>query len=187
MTPQEVLEYIIENVPVFEEAEIIGEGVAFHYTSHADKIEDAQGFLGVGLGPEIERTASHEHLALLNASGSPLWADGHIPEGKYWKNDNIRNAYERLQKKTGIGKPLKSLKKTSASLIRGNGEFTGLESLFLGHAPQSMADRHYAAIPQDLLDRAINWLREQYRLPEMADALKLRDRKPPKRSKPKCV
>ena len=134
-----------------------------------------------------ERTASHEHLALLNASGSPLWADGHTPEGKYWKNDNIRNAYERLQKKTGIGKPLKSLKKTSASLIRGNSEFTGLESLFLGHAPQSMADRHYAAIPQQLLDSAISWLREQYRLPELADVLKPRDRRQPERSEPKCV
>ena len=37
-------------------------------------------------------------------------------------------------------------------------EFTCLESLFLGHAPQSIADRHYAQVPQELLDDAVTWL-----------------------------
>ena len=52
----------------------------------------------------------------------------------------------------------------SATLIRGNQKYTSLESLFLGHAPQSMSDRHYAVAPQALLDEAIVWLGGEYGL-----------------------
>ena len=85
-------------------------------------------------------------------------------DGKYKKTDGIKNAFHRLNQTTDINKPLKSLKKTSATLIRGNQKYASLESLFLGHAPQSMADKHYAAAPQELLDEAITWLGEQYGL-----------------------
>jgi integrase len=101
---------------------------------------------------------------LLNNVGGNLWSEELQPNGKLKKNDNIRNAFARLTKKTKINKPLKSLKKTSATLIRGNAKYTSLESLFLGHAPQSMADKHYAAIPQELLDEAITWLGGEYGL-----------------------
>jgi hypothetical protein len=77
---------------------------------------------------------------------------------KYRKTDNVKNAFDRLKATTGIKKPMKSLKKTSASLIRNNENFASLESLFLGHAPQSMSDKHYAQVPQGLLDRAMEWL-----------------------------
>jgi integrase len=80
------------------------------------------------------------------------------------KTDNIGDAFHRLNQKTKINKPLKSLKKTSATLIRGNEKYASLESLYLGHAPQSMADKHYAAAPQELLDEAISWLGEEYGL-----------------------
>jgi len=56
---------------------------------------------------------------------------------------------------------LKSLKKTSATLIRGNEKYASLESLFLSHAPQSMAHRHYTKLPQELLDEAVTWLGEE--------------------------
>ena len=68
--------------------------------------------------------------------------------------------------KASIDKPLKSLKKTSASLLRGHKEFSGLESLFLGHAPRGMSDRHYAQVPQELLDQAVQWLGTEYGLVE---------------------
>ena len=78
------------------------------------------------------------------------------------KNDNVRNAFHRLQQKTGINKPLKSLKKTSASLIRNNSNYASLEGLFLGHAPQSMSEKHYTVAPQTLLDEAIVWLGTEF-------------------------
>ena len=98
-------------------------------------------------------------------SGKPLWHEAVDDEGKLTKTDNVKSAFARLQKKTKINKPLKSLKKTSASLIRDHEKFGSLETLFLGHAPQTMADKHYARAPQALLDEAIGWLRGQYGLP----------------------
>ena len=99
---------------------------------------------------------------LLNENGRPLWYEEVGEGGKLKKNDNVKSAFDRLKRKTKITKPMKSLKKTSASLIRANERFASLESLFLGHAPQSMSDRHYTEVPQTLFDEAIKWLGDQY-------------------------
>jgi len=112
-----------------------------------------------------ERSDNDSERVLLNESGKPLWHESVDDDGKLTKMDNVRSAFARLQKKTKINKPLKSLKKTSASLIRSHEGYASLESLFLGHAAQSMSDRHYAQAPQTLLDEAVNWLRGQYGLP----------------------
>jgi len=103
-------------------------------------------------------------LALLNSNGSPLWTERYGENGKYSKTDNIKNAFDRLKKELKINKPLKSFKKSSATKLRGNERFNGLEDLFLGHAPQKMSDKHYTAVPLQLLDTAISWLAEQYKL-----------------------
>jgi len=108
-----------------------------------------------------ERATDSTGLVILNANGGPIWTEENTNEGKYKKNDNVKNAFSRLRKGLKIAKPLKSLKKTSATLIRGNERFSALASLFLGHAPQSMADKHYTQVPQDLLDQAIQWLGQE--------------------------
>ena len=102
-------------------------------------------------------------LALLNERGEPLWTVEISADGKMKKNDNIRTAFERLKKKTKIKKPLKSLKKTSATMLRNNERFASLERVFLGHAPQSMSDKHYTLPPQDLLDKAVAWLGTEFK------------------------
>ena len=134
-----------------------------------------------------ERDANSQDRVLVNSNGGPLWSEETTADGKYKKNDNVKNAFERLRtvkeikeplkarKKTStrkveravkatIDKPLKSLKKTSASLLRDNAQFASLEGLFLGHAPQSMSDKHYTKVPQKLLDQAVQWLGEEYGL-----------------------
>lgn len=111
-----------------------------------------------------ERAAESEDRVLLNTTGSPLWSEEITDEGKYLKNDNIKNAFDRLRTKTKITKPLKSFKKTSASLLRDNEKYSGLAGLFLGHAPQTMSDKHYTQVPQGLLDQAIEWLGMEYGL-----------------------
>lgn len=108
-----------------------------------------------------ERSDSTERV-LLNSSGEPIWQENLGAAAKYQKNDNVKNAFDRLRKKVGVAKPLKSLKKTSATLLRGNEKFQGLQGVFLGHAPQSMSDRHYTQVPQGLLDQALTWLAAQY-------------------------
>jgi len=62
---------------------------------------------------------------------------------------------------------MKKLKKTSASIVRNNRHYQGLESLFLGHAPASVADRHYTTVPQELLDEAIVWLGQELKIDEV--------------------
>jgi integrase len=111
---------------------------------------------------EKHRSRQSTGRVLLNARGEPLWQEQFDANGKYQKLDNVRNAFDRLRKKTSIDKPFKCLKKTSASLLRESEQFNSVVDLFLGHAPQKMSERHYAADPQQLLDSAIGWLRDHY-------------------------
>lgn len=99
---------------------------------------------------------------LLNKNSGPLVDRGIKATGETYCNDAIKNAYNRLKKKTKIDKPMKLFRKTSASLIRGQAEFRGLEDLFLGLSPTSISDRHYAKPPEQLLADAIDWLWTQY-------------------------
>ena len=57
--------------------------------------------------------------------------------------------------------PHKMLRKASATVIR-NSEFSSMVEHFLGHSPESMADRHYASIQQDRFDAACLHLREHW-------------------------
>ncbi|MCE9554759.1 MAG: tyrosine-type recombinase/integrase [Planctomycetes bacterium] len=109
-----------------------------------------------------EQSAIGRGRVLLNSSGEPLWLESVGVDGQQKKNDNIRNAFERLRTKLGIDKSLRSLRKTSASLIRGHRDYRGLEDLFLGHAPRKISDRHYTVPPEELLGQATNWLRQEY-------------------------
>ena len=109
-----------------------------------------------------ERARNSTARVLLNGNGHPLWEDDLRDDGTYTKNDNIKSAFDRLRNKTGITKPLKALRKTSATRLRANSKYASVRDLFLGHAPSSIADRHYADAPQRLLDEAIEWLGVQY-------------------------
>lgn len=64
-------------------------------------------------------------------------------------------------------KQLKYLRKTGSSKLRSDSRFRSLDSLYLGHAWATMADKHYnvfdgAAYPP--LDEAIEWLGKEFRL-----------------------
>jgi integrase len=141
-----------------------------------------------------ERDAASKDRVLVNTNGGPIWSEEITEDGKYRKTDNVKNAFDRVRtvkkveepskarKKTSakkaeravkatIEKPLRSLKKTSASLLRNSGQFSSLRGLFLGHAPQTMADRHYTDVPQGLLDQAIQWLGSEYGLSEQQEAV----------------
>ena len=119
--------------------------------------------VGYALWPETLRLLKQEtseegsEAVLLNENGEKIWQDK-IVNAKYRKNDNVKSAFARLCKKTKIKKPLKSLKKTSATLLRGNPQYATVEHLFLGHAAGTIAHKHYSQAPQKLLDDAIEWL-----------------------------
>jgi integrase len=110
----------------------------------------------------LERSRASEGRVLGNVNGLAICVQEYGADGKFKKTDNVKNAFDRLRTKVGIKKTLKSFKKTSASLLRGEERFQNLEDLFLGHAPQKISDRHYTQVPGQLLDRAILWLETQY-------------------------
>ena len=83
-------------------------------------------------------------------------------EGELKKIDNVASAFARLKRKTGIKKSPKYLRKTSATLLKSNKDYRGLDVLFLGHAPATVAERHYTQAPQQLLNDALAWLGQQY-------------------------
>lgn len=57
MKATKIAEYIAKNIPTFRDVEIIGPGVAYHYSRHADEI-NAHGFLGAALSPNLDFTQS---------------------------------------------------------------------------------------------------------------------------------
>lgn len=115
-----------------------------------------------------ERSSVSTERVLTNANGSPICTEQIGEDGKFKKTDNVKNAFERLRKKAGIKKPLKSFKKTSASLLKDDERFQSLEDLFLGHAPKKMSDKHYTEVPGKLLDRGIAWLETQYKITSLS-------------------
>jgi integrase len=97
---------------------------------------------------------------LLTESGRPF-VRNEMANGKVRRADGFTSNYKHLQRRLGFPKPLKQLRKTSASLLESHPVYGRLTSLFLGHAPATMREKHYAAPPQALLDEAIKWLGKQ--------------------------
>lgn len=109
-----------------------------------------------------QERSSDAATVLVNHEGTPLKVETLDDDGKLKKIDNVASAFSRLKRKKGIKKPLKYFRKTSASLLKSNKEYRGLEVLFLGHAPATVADRHYTQAPQQQLNEALGWLGKQY-------------------------
>ena len=109
----------------------------------------------------------HGERVLRNEDGGPLKVE-ELRDGKIAKIDNIAVAYHRLyvklkkNKLLKTKKPLKLLRKTSPSLLQKNPAFAHCAAHFLGHAPRSIADKHYVTIDQPTFDKAVLWLGEQY-------------------------
>ncbi len=111
--------------------------------------------------------SDHPELVLTNRNGSPLLVQ-RIVEGKVKKTDNIRSAYRRLVAKLAngdppvkIAKPMKHLRKTAASKLGEHPEYARYAQHFLGHAPATVADRHYVRPSQEQFDKALQWLRRE--------------------------
>ena len=100
---------------------------------------------------------------LVNSNGKPLWSEN-IETGK---SDNITNAFKRLITKLCKNDPdlagiaYYQLRRTSATLIYGEPEYRALNGLWLGHAPQSVADVSYNVREDTMLDRCLEWLRDR--------------------------
>lgn len=110
--------------------------------------------------------SSDDKRVLLNANGKPLRNRQIRENGTTTNFDNIRMAYDRLTKKLKQkkAKTLKHIRKTSASILESHETFGRYAQHFLGHAPQSITQKHYVKPSDDLFDKAVEWLGEQYQV-----------------------
>lgn len=100
-----------------------------------------------------EYKSSNPDRFLVTKSGRP-WVD---KNGK--DTDSIRTQFKYLQAEVGITKSLRSFRKTSANRLGKRPEFIACQQYFLGHAPGTVAQRHYVEqADQSIFDQAVDWL-----------------------------
>lgn len=56
MSAEELKIFISENIPTFQNIKIIENRVAYHYTSHYDKLVNSGKFLGAPINKELDKT-----------------------------------------------------------------------------------------------------------------------------------
>jgi integrase len=103
---------------------------------------------------------------LVNQRGKPLWYE-YVTNGKPSKHDSVSRDYQRFiteLRENNSDIPdftYYALRRTTASLIKNEPKFRTLNELWLGHAPRSMADKHYNADDDTILDDCLLWLHDK--------------------------
>jgi integrase len=100
-------------------------------------------------------------LALTTNTGR-TWVEETIVNGMLKSRDGIQSNFRHLQKRLHIDKPLKVFRKTSASMLDTHSSYGRYAQHFLGHAPDSVAARHYVTPSQAQFEDAVQWLGEQF-------------------------
>jgi integrase len=100
---------------------------------------------------------------LVNSNGKPLWYE-YVADGKSSRSNNISTDFKRLLDKlrkddSTVPKiTYYQFRRTSASLIYNEHKYRMYNELWLAHSPRSVADRHYNALDDTILDDCIDWL-----------------------------
>lgn len=108
-----------------------------------------------------ECRSDHSTLVLVNESGLPLVEESD-KEGKWKRRNNIKSEFFRLQHRTmklsaKERKPLKSLRKTGATMLE-QSVYGRFAEHYLGEAPSTIASKHYVHKNGPEFDEAIKWL-----------------------------
>ena len=99
---------------------------------------------------------------LVSEENNPLAVVELSDDGKLRRWDCVAQAFKYLRASMSIKHPFKVLRKTSATMLAGSRDFCSVAELFLGHAPKTIADKHYADAPQKILDDGLDWMAGQY-------------------------
>jgi integrase len=108
----------------------------------------------------LKEHRSGKERVLLTKGGKP-YTQRRLVGDKVKAVDSWGWMLRKLKNRCGVNKPLKLLRKTTATLLESHETYGRCTSLYLGHVPRSMADKHYAAPAQELFDRAVTWLGQQ--------------------------
>lgn len=109
------------------------------------------------------RNGRNQVRVLTTDRGGPL-VPVRLDGGRLSKSDNIQSAYRRLLGRLKIAepRPLKLIRKTSATLLSRHPQYKYYVPYFLGHSPRSMADQSYIRPEDTEFFKALDWLRHQY-------------------------
>ena len=114
----------------------------------------------------LRRYRSGTEIVLVTRGGARWAWEKLMEDGKYRTSDNIATNYNHLKKRLkakGVeARPLKLLRKTSATRIESHREYGRYVSHFLGHSPRTIKDRHSSAPSQELFDEITEWLGAWY-------------------------
>ncbi len=113
------------------------------------------------------RSKDKDHV-LLNKNGNPFKSSSVNAEGKFSKIDTIGKDFLKLVKDCEIeGKSFINLKKTSRSILEDNKTYQPIAERFVGRAPRTVSDRHYAKSPTNWLAEATDWLRKKLKIDKL--------------------
>jgi hypothetical protein len=108
----------------------------------------------------LKRWRSGQAQVLRTRRGGP-WKRSELVNGKVVRSDKIKSNFSNQMVRLGFKKSLKLIRKMGATLLEEHPEYHRFGKLYLGHAPDSIKDKHYAAVPQDEFDKAVAWLGQQ--------------------------
>ena len=103
------------------------------------------------------------NLVLRTKSGQP-WITQRVTDGVFNRTDNTKSVYRHLQDFISQPKPIKLLRKTSASLLETHPTYGRYVGYFLAHSPRTVRDKSYVVPSQEQFDAATNWLEKEYDL-----------------------
>ena len=102
-----------------------------------------------------------QNRVLLTEDGKPLvnlW----LENGKMRRYDCIQSAFSRLFEKVKMKRPIKLLRKTSASELASHPVYGAYVQYFLAHSPRGVTDRHYIKPDDAQFFMALDWLHGRY-------------------------
>lgn len=134
MTVHELLEYLIKNIPNFENPEIISEGECYHYTPHWKKIEEQGKFKGAKINNDLDQTQSRG----ISIEAAEL-------EGVVFTYEYINDAREE-----GNGLDIVKIRHKTAIKALHKGEYA-LDNLFIESAKKSGIEMPENNTPYTLL------------------------------------
>ena len=111
--------------------------------------------------------ATDGEWALLNTNGKPLWRwvekEGEDATNSRTSLSPTSNCKRRQGYRRKTASRSKTLRKTAASMLQDHAEYGRYAQYFLGHAPHSVADKHYVRPSDEQFDKAVLWLRRATR------------------------
>lgn len=104
--------------------------------------------------------SEHATLWLVSSRGTKL-VDSRIESGKVKIKDLISQGWAAQKLKHLSPIPLFKFRNVAATLLESHPTYGRYVDYFLGHAPNTIKDKHYASPSPELFNQAMAWLREQ--------------------------